>query len=198
MKHFLAILGALATGFIAGWYSRGYHFPAAGEVIVRVDTIYYERPQFTARSSRTVTVNVPRMLFAPAPASVVAENATTPGSCSEIPDSSTPTPGPGTSGAPSSGFGSSSSFAPADSVQMQVEVETRIYDDSLYRAQVSGPAVGELHPSLDWIELYARTTTQTRTRRQRFALTAGVGAAYTPRGFQPTVGVQFGVVLWGF
>ena len=198
MKQLFSLLLGILAGFLVGWYSRGRQIPDAGEVVVRVDTIYYERPQFTARSSRTVTVNVPRMLFAPAP--VVAENATTDGSCSEIPDNSPPTPGPGTSGAPSSGLGSSSSFAPADSVQMrvEVEVETRIYDDSLYRAQVSGPAVGELHPSLDWIELYAHTTTQTRTRRQRLAFTAGVGAAYTPQGFQPTVGVQVGVVLWGF
>ena len=196
--------------FALGWYSRGRQIPDAGEVVVRVDTVYYERPQFTASSSRTVTVNVPRVLFAgervndscksftynstnvKETAEVVAYSATTdygkqcannaqcPFSCSEIPDNSIPTP------------------ERPDSVQMQVEVETRIYEDSLYRAQVSGPAVGELHPSLDWIELYARTTTQTHTRRQRFALTAGVGAAYTPRGFQPTVGVQFGVILWGF
>ena len=177
---------------------------------MRVDTIYYERPQLTARSSHTVTVNVPRMLFAgervkdscksftynsanvKETAEVVAYSATTPYgddcannaqchcSYSEIPDNSSPAP------------------ERPDSVQMRVEVETRIYDDSLYRAQVSGPAVGELHPSLDWVETYTRTQTITRTPRTRFALTAGVGGAYTPRGFQPTVGVQFGVILWGF
>ena len=67
----------------------------------------------------------------------------------------------------------------ADSVQMKVAMETRPYSDSTYRAQVSGPQ-------------------QVVTRRSRFALTAGIGAAYTPQGFQPTVGVGVGVILWQF
>lgn len=88
----------------------------------------------------------------------------------------------------------------ADSVQMKVAMETRPYSDSTYRAQVSGPRIGNLRPTLDWIETYDRTTTQQQvvTRRSRFALTAGVGAAYTPQGFQPTVGVGVGVILWQF
>ena len=81
---------------------------------------------------------------------------------------------------------------------VEIAIETRIYEDSLYRAQVSGPVVAGYHPTLDWIETYSRTQTITRTRRNHFAVTAGVGAAYTPRGFQPTVGVQVGVVLWSF
>lgn len=86
----------------------------------------------------------------------------------------------------------------ADSAQMKVAMETRPYSDSTYRAQVSGPRIGDLRPTLDWIETYDRTITrqQTVTKRSRFAVTAGVGAAYTPQGFQPTVGVQVGVVLW--
>lgn len=88
----------------------------------------------------------------------------------------------------------------ADSVQMKVAMETRPYSDSTYRAQVSGPRIGNLRPTLDWIETYNRTTTQQQvvTRRSRFALTAGVGAAYTPQGFQPTVGVGVGIILWQF
>ncbi|MDE5907078.1 MAG: hypothetical protein K2G66_05580, partial [Alistipes sp.] len=164
--------------------------------------VYYERPQPIATTSRPVTVNVPRILFAGESrkscaggsanvretAEVVAYSATTPygeqcannaqcpGSCPEIPNNS------------------------ADSVSLTLEIETFVYEDSLYRAQVSGPAVAGYRPSLDWIETYSRTQTITRTetRRNRFAVTAGVGAAYTPRGFQPTVGVQVGVVLWGF
>ena len=88
----------------------------------------------------------------------------------------------------------------ADSVQMKVAMETRPYSDSTYRAQVSGPRIGNLRPTLDWIETYNCTTTrqQVVTRRTRFALTAGIGAAYTPQGFQPTVGVGVGVILWQF
>lgn len=85
-----------------------------------------------------------------------------------------------------------------DSVELAVKVERKQYGDSTYRAQVSGPRIGALGPSLDWIETYNRTSTRSVTRRNRFALTAGVGVGYTPQGLQPTVGVQVGVVLWGF
>ncbi len=179
MKQIILLLALFVAGFAAG--RRTMHAAQTPRVETRIDTIYYERAQFMASSSRTVRVNVPRLLFAPAPAPVVAENATA-GSGSEIPDRCIPAP------------------ERTDSVQIALEVQTRTYEDSLYRAQVSGPVVGELGPSLDWIEVYNRTQTITRTqtKRPRFALTAGVGAAYTPRGLQPTVGVQLGVVLWGF
>lgn len=85
-----------------------------------------------------------------------------------------------------------------DSVEVAVKVEHKQYGDSTYRAQVSGPRIGALGPSLDWIETYNRTATRSLTRRNRFAVTAGVGVGYTPQGFKPSVGVQVGVVLWGF
>ena len=86
----------------------------------------------------------------------------------------------------------------ADSVTLDVAIEHREYRDSTYRAIVSGPVVGDIHPSLDFIETYNRTTTITVERPKRFAVTAGVGAAYTPKGFQPYVGVGVGVVIWRF
>lgn len=181
MRRLSSILTAAAVGFLLGWWARGFRLNYAGDSIeTRIDTVYYERPQCVASNVRPRTVNVPRVLFAP---SVVAENATTV-SCSENPNTS--------------GNVSEYPTCSSDSVQMQIEIETRVYEDSLYRAQVSGPAVGCYHPTLDWIETYSRTQTITRTQRHRFAVTAGVGAAYTPRGIQPTVGVQVGVVLWGF
>lgn len=85
-----------------------------------------------------------------------------------------------------------------DSVQIDVPVQTLEYRDSTYYARVSGPVVGSLVPQLDWIETYNRTITQTTTKRNRFAVTAGVGVGYTPQGLQPTVGVQVGVVLWSW
>lgn len=42
------------------------------------------------------------------------------------------------------------------------------------------------------------TVIQTVTKRNRFAVTAGIGAGYTPYGFQSMVGVQVGVVLWSW
>lgn len=86
----------------------------------------------------------------------------------------------------------------ADSVQMEVPVRTLEYRDSTYYARVSGPVVGNLAPRLDWIETYNRTITRTVTKRNRFAVTAGVGVGYTPQGLQPTIGMQAGVVLWSF
>lgn len=85
-----------------------------------------------------------------------------------------------------------------DSVELTMPIEHKQYGDSTYRAQVSGPRVGALGPSLDWIETYNRTTTrqQTITKRSRFAVTAGVGVGYTPQGFQPYVGLGAGVILW--
>lgn len=87
-----------------------------------------------------------------------------------------------------------------DSVSLNVEVEKREYRDSNYYAVVSGPAIGGLRPALDYFETYNTTTNtvQTRRKRPKFAFTAGVGYGYTPKGFQPIVGVNFGVVIWSF
>lgn len=85
-----------------------------------------------------------------------------------------------------------------DSVTLDVAIEHREYRDSTYRAVVSGAVVGDIHPTLDFIETYNRTTTITVERPKRFAVTAGIGAAYTPKGFQPYVGVGVGIVIWRF
>lgn len=47
-----------------------------------------------------------------------------------------------------------------DSVMVAVEVERRVYQDSLYRAVVSGAVVGDIHPTLESMELYARSETR--------------------------------------
>lgn len=213
MKRLASILIVAAAMFALGWWARGHHLSDVGTVVeTRIDTVYYERPQCVASTVRPITVNVPRVIFAgeyvkdscksftynsanvKEMAEVVAYSATAPcgadcanhpGSCLEILNNCR-------------GNLSEILRSSPDSVAVELEIETRLYEDSLYRAQVSGPAVGCYHPALDWIEVYNRTQTITRTQRHRFAVTAGVGAAYTPAGFQPTVGVQVGVVLWGF
>lgn len=48
-----------------------------------------------------------------------------------------------------------------DSVMVAVEVERRVYQDSLYRAVVSGAVVGDIHPTLEDIDIYAKHTTTT-------------------------------------
>ncbi|MBQ5693439.1 MAG: hypothetical protein IIV72_08305 [Alistipes sp.] len=64
-------------------------------------------------------------------------------------------------------------FAPADtvhtttvivkgeSVELQVPIERREYRDSSYYAVVSGAVVGDIHPTLESIETYAKNTVQT-------------------------------------
>lgn len=162
IPYLLSVL--VAGALLFGW---GYRRGAASVGIrseVRINTVFYERPQPYGFSEQLVTVNVPRLLFAPADTVVRVVEAVN-----------------GT-----------------DSVQMEVPVRTLEYRDSTYYARVSGPVIGDLAPRLDWIETYNRTITRTVTKRNRFAVTAGVGVGYTPKGLQPTIGVQAGVVLWNF
>lgn len=86
----------------------------------------------------------------------------------------------------------------SESVTLDVAVEHCEYRDSTYRAVISGAVVGDIRPTLDFIETYNRTTTVAVERPKRFAVTAGVGAVYTPKGFQPYVGIGVGVVIWRF
>lgn len=162
IPYLLSVL--VAGALLFGW---GYFRGAASVGIrseVRIDTVFYERLQSYGFSEQLVTVNVPRLLFAPADTVVrVVEAANG-----------------------------------ADSVQMEIPVRTLEYRDSTYYARVSGPIIGDLAPRLDWIETYNRTITRTVTKRSKFAVTAGVGVGYTPKGLQPTIGVQAGVVLWNF
>lgn len=81
-----------------------------------------------------------------------------------------------------------------DSVFVSVPIEVRQYADSTYRAQVSG-----WHPSLDWIEVYARTQTITSTivkeaPRWSLGVTAGPGVFWSGEirfGVGIVAGVQY-------
>jgi hypothetical protein len=77
-----------------------------------------------------------------------------------------------------------------------IDIETVIYEDTTYRAQISGPRIGQYGPQLDWAQVYQKTITQTVTKKSRFAVTAGVGVGLTPAGIQPIVGVSAGIILW--
>lgn len=89
-------------------------------------------------------------------------------------------------------------FAPADtvwrervvvdSVEVAVSMERRMYEDSTYRAQVSGPAIGGLHPSLDWVEVYNRTTTIAK-RPSRWSVGVQMGYGMSREGVSPYIGV---------
>ena len=168
----LILLLLLAGAF---WLGRRSMLPTIETVeTVRIDTVYRDRPVPVASALRPVTISVPRLLF------VQSDTTGTPA----VDIDSIETGIPGT----------------ADSMAVEISIETRTYRDSLLTAQVSGPVVGDYHPTLDWYEVYShtRTITNTVTKRSRFAVTAGAGVAWTPEGIRPTVGVQVGVVLWSF
>ena len=47
-----------------------------------------------------------------------------------------------------------------DSVKVAVDIERKTYQDSTFRATVSGPRIGEYGPILDDISIYSRTETK--------------------------------------
>lgn len=47
-----------------------------------------------------------------------------------------------------------------DSVLVAADIERRVYRDSSYRAVVSGAVVGDIHPTLEEMEVYARSETR--------------------------------------
>lgn len=76
-----------------------------------------------------------------------------------------------------------------DSVQVQIPIQQKIYEDSSYTAYVSG-----YNPSLDSIFIYPRHDVITITKiakekRKRWNIGIQAGYGYTPKGFQPYVGI---------
>lgn len=47
-----------------------------------------------------------------------------------------------------------------DSVLVAVDIERRVYGDDRYRAVVSGAVVGDIHPTLESLDIYAKTETR--------------------------------------
>ena len=73
-----------------------------------------------------------------------------------------------------------------DTVYVQVQRERVVYQDSLYRAVISG-----IHPSLDSISVYPQTTIITLTDKSKpkhwhLGVSAGVG--FTGKGISPYLG----------
>lgn len=50
-------------------------------------------------------------------------------------------------------------FIKVDSVDIELPFERREYSDSTYRAIVSGVVVGNVHPTLESLDIYSKTTT---------------------------------------
>lgn len=89
----------------------------------------------------------------------------------------------------------------SDTVYLRIPREIKQYEDSLFRAQVSG-----YRPTLDWIEVYPQTVYLTKVvktqdvRRWGLGLQAGYGAYVTGGqvGLAPYVGVgiSYDILRW--
>lgn len=82
-----------------------------------------------------------------------------------------------------------------DSVYVQVPITQYTFEeDSVYNLKVSG-----FHVTLDEINVYQRReVVHIREPPKRWHLGLSVGYGYTPKGFQPTVGVTLTYSLWSF
>ena len=75
----------------------------------------------------------------------------------------------------------------SDSVKVQIPISQKVYEDTLYRAYVSG-----YEPNLDSITIKQKTTYITHTIRDkesRFRIGLQAGYGLTPKGMMPYVGV---------
>lgn len=83
-----------------------------------------------------------------------------------------------------------------DSVAVSIPITQKVYEDSTYRAYVSGFDV-----SLDSIFVYRRTEKiyiRAPTKQKRFNVGIQAGYGYTPKGFQPFIGVGISATLFSF
>lgn len=141
--------------------------------VVRTDTTTFFRPDPITLDYRTARVEVPRWLFS------VSENPT------------------GLADDREGNFPMTAEGSFPDSLQcaeIALSVETRIYRDSTYEAQVSGPAIGTLRPNLDYIRTFSTTREITKTisviPRKWWELRATAGAFYTPTHSDLWAGIE--------
>ncbi len=169
MKRRIILIAALAVAFAAGWLLGGRAVRHGITETVRIDTIYYERPQPVSVSDKVATVDVPKFIFARDTVMLQADAGNVASNVADFPD------------------------LKVDSIPVQVTLRTLEYRDSSYYARVVGPVVGTLAPRLDHIETYNRTVVRTVTERRRMMLSAGVGTEYSRAGWMPSAELDFTV-----
>lgn len=86
------------------------------------------------------------------------------------------------------------SIVTQDSVKVQIPISQKVYQDSLYKAYISG-----YRAELDSIFIYNKETTITvRPKPKRWHIGVGAGYGMTLKGFQPYVGVTFSYSIFSF
>lgn len=148
------------------------------QTFTRIDTVYYELPTPSGFTEHTISVNVPKWIFAEK--NVASNDAASKDMVASNDDSSTY-------------YDDSSSV---DSVSVDVIERTIEYSDSTYYLRIRGPVVGSLVPRLDCIQTYARNTTSTQIVRERPRWEFGgeVAADLRNRYFGAFVSRNFGPV----
>lgn len=77
--------------------------------------------------------------------------------------------------------------APKDSVEVVIPITQKIYEDSTFRAYVSG-----YHPALDSIQIFQRKETvyiRSPTKNKRWGISIQAGVGLTPHRVQPYIGI---------
>ena len=191
MKTRLWYIVALAATFIGGWWLGQY--VSRPEIVerVRVDTVFYERPKPISTSDITVSVNVPKLVFA---RDTVMLHACSGNVASNIASNVASFTNQGTNQATTqiaetvtncNGLEPSiKNYLNIDSVQMEIAVRTLEYRDSTYYARVVGPVVGPLGPRLDYFETYNKTVERVQLVREPYAWELGpaLGTWMSPKG----------------
>lgn len=86
------------------------------------------------------------------------------------------------------------SIVTQDSVKVQIPISQKIYQDSLYKAYISG-----YRAELDSIFIYNQETTITiKQKPKRWHIGVGAGYGMTLKGLQPYVGVTIGYSIFSF
>ena len=84
-----------------------------------------------------------------------------------------------------------------DSVAVEIPITQKVYEDSTYKAWVSG-----FHANLDSINVYQSTNTITITKtikdKKRFGVGIGVGVGTDGKGITPYIGIGIHYDLIGF
>ena len=82
----------------------------------------------------------------------------------------------------------------ADSAEVEIPIARNVYEDSLYRAVVSGYMA-----SLDTLEIYSRREVVTvRQPPKRWHIGVSAGFGMTPSGFQPVIAATLTYSLYSF
>lgn len=157
MSKWITAAIVLVATFFGGWWLGRYVFRSGMVERVRIDTVFYERPQPISTSDIAVSVNVPKLMFARDTIMLLANSGNVASNVASFTNQDT----------------NQVTNYDSDSVKMSVTLRTLEYRDSTYYARVVGPVVGPLVPRLDYFETYNKTVERVQLVREPYAWELG-------------------------